>query len=490
MGLLGKKFLEDKNLRWLFYISLLFIVSNSFFLYFGIYYFSIFPVLLFFAWLSFYSLELSFLVLVFLVPMSLQLKELVPGLDFNLYLPTEPIMILLTLIFWLKFFLEAKYPKAILKHPLSLAIFFHIGWIFITTLSSTMPLVSVKFLISRLWFITSFYFLAVVLFKKKENMNRFLFLFSLGLSIIIIYAMVRLAGEGLFNQPAAHIASTPFFNDHTSYGAVIAMILMAMIGFIPAGNYKGNNKYLIWLAVLLFLTGLAFSYSRAAWLSSIAAIGVFILVKLKIKPVILLLTSALILIVVISSWSTIIMKLEKNRQDSSTNIAKHIQSISNISSDASNLERINRWEAALDMFEQKPLFGWGPGTYMFQYAGWQNSANRTIISTNFADWGNAHSEYLGPLAETGIPGAFSIILIIYLALYTGFRFYIKSTSENNWLALSVSLGLTSYAVHGLLNNFLDTDKASALFWGFMAIIVALDVFHNNEKALKQEAPRE
>jgi len=32
-----------------------------------------------------------------------------------------------------------------------------------------------------------------------------------------------------------------------------------------------------------------------------------------------------------------------------------------------------------------------------------------------------------------------------------------------------------------LNNFLDTDKASALFWGFTAAIVALDVYHTREQ---------
>jgi hypothetical protein len=35
-------------------------------------------------------------------------------------------------------------------------------------------------------------------------------------------------------------------------------------------------------------------------------------------------------------------------------------------------------------------------------------------------------------------------------------------------------------VHGLLNNFLDTDKASVPVWGFMAIIVALDIYHTRE----------
>jgi hypothetical protein len=32
-----------------------------------------------------------------------------------------------------------------------------------------------------------------------------------------------------------------------------------------------------------------------------------------------------------------------------------------------------------------------------------------------------------------------------------------------------------------MNNFLDTDKAAVPFWGFIAIIVALDIYHNEEE---------
>jgi len=472
--------MNARNILGLFITSLVFIGVNSIFLHFEIYYFSLIPIVLFFTWLCFYSLDLSLLLLAFLVPVSIQLRDVMPGLDFNLYLPTEPLMLLMTVIFWLKFFLEGTYPKAILKHPLTLAIFFHLGWLFITTISSTMPLVSVKFLISKIWFITSFYFIAILVFRKKENMHRYLFLFAAGLSLVVIYAITKLAGSGLLNQAAAHSSSSPIFTDHTSFGAVIAMTLLAILGFLPAGNYRSKNKILIWLVVLILIVGLSFSYSRAAWISSIAAVGIYIVVKLKVKPIILLTTSLLTVLIIFFSWTQIIMKLEKNKQDSSTDIGEQIQSISNISSDASNLERINRWEAALRMYKEKPLFGWGPGTYMFQYAGFQSSRNRTIISTNFGNRGNAHSEYLGPLSETGIPGALSIIIIISLAIYHGISYYLRGR-EVAWLALAVSIGLISYAVHGLLNNFLDTDKASALFWGYMAIIVALDVFGEDEK---------
>ncbi|MBP1670219.1 MAG: hypothetical protein H6Q21_2585, partial [Bacteroidetes bacterium] len=102
---------------------------------------------------------------------------------------------------------------------------------------------------------------------------------------------------------------------------------------------------------------------------------------------------------------------------------------------------------------------------------------KSLISTNMADKGNAHSEYLGPLSESGLFGMLSFIAIVVATLITGFSTYRKL--RDRWhrvVLLSAILGLITYYVHGILNNFLDTDKASAPFWGFTAIIVALNIY--------------
>src|SRR5690606_3361999 len=119
-------------------------------------------------------------------------------------------------------------------------------------------------------------------------------------------------------------------------------------------------------------------------------------------------------------WNNVLNKLEQNTQDSTgTQLSEHIQSISNITTDASNLERINRWNSALEMFEEKPFFGWGPGTYAFQYAPFQSAQDKTIISTNAGDMGNAHSELLGPLSEQGIFGPLLYVLLLVFFYYKG-----------------------------------------------------------------------
>ena len=108
-------------------------------------------------------------------------------------------------------------------------------------------------------------------------------------------------------------------------------------------------------------------------------------------------------------------------------------SVTNVSTDASNLERINRWNSAIRMFKDRPLLGHGPGTYMFLYAPYQKPSEKTIISTNAGNRGNAHSEYLGPMAESGILGLLTLLYIIYQVVLNAVvsyrRFAYNSTSR-------------------------------------------------------------
>ena len=61
--------------------------------------------------------------------------------------------------------------------------------------------------------------------------------------------------------------------------------------------------------------------------------------------------------------------LNKNNAEHTTeDFSERVESMSNISSDASNLERFNRWNSAISLTKERPFWGWGPGTYSFVYA--------------------------------------------------------------------------------------------------------------------------
>jgi putative inorganic carbon (hco3(-)) transporter len=126
---------------------------------------------------------------------------------------------------------------------------------------------------------------------------------------------------------------------------------------------------------------------------------------------------------------------------------------------------------------------------MFQYAKYQLKKDRTIISTNAGDGGNAHSEYLGPLSESGVLGLLTFLLLIGTVMYTAIHTWSRLTdSRLKGIVLAAIIGLVTYYVHGFLNNFLDTDKLSAPFWGFTAMIVAIDLYSRRENKPAQKNP--
>nr|WP_282189237.1 O-antigen ligase family protein [Maribellus sp. YY47] len=243
-------------------------------------------------------------------------------------------------------------------------------------------------------------------------------------------------------------------------------------------------------AFLVVLMGFILSYSRAAWLSLVASIGLWFILLLKIRFKTILITVFSAALIFFTFQQQILMKLEQNSHESSANLGTHISSMSNISSDASNLERINRWSCAIRMFEDKPVLGFGPGTYMFQYAPYQLTKDRTIISTNAADGGNAHSEYLGPLSESGLLGLLTFLLILGTITYTAITTYSRAADPRlKKIVLVAFLGLVTYYLHGFLNNFLDTDKLSVPFWGFTAMIVAIDIISRKQaKPAETDSP--
>jgi O-antigen ligase len=436
--------------------------------------------------ITIYRMDLMMLFCVALTPLSINLQHTPIGIGVSL--PSEPLIFGLMLFFLARQVYMQDLDRKLLYHPVSIIIILHVLWMIFTSLTSTMPMVSIKATLARICFVVVFFYLAVMLFKKSENIKLFLWCYIIPLLIVIGYTTYIHASAG-FTERAAHSAMTPFYNDHTAYAAVIAMFIPVLLGFIDDHTSSKRFRIACFVALSIFVGAIVLSYTRAAWVSLIAALLSYLVFLFRIKTTIVIGTAATFITLVLLNWTSIKMELERNEEQSSTDYASHVQSVSNITTDASNVERINRWGCAIRMFEEKPILGWGPGTYMFQYAPFQKFSERTIISTNFGEGGNAHSEYIGAMAEQGLVGALLFITLIMVTVYRASRIIIYSPDREIRLAAKgLILGLVTYWVHGTLNNFLDTEKASVPFWGFIAALVALDLYHSNkQKNINSEA---
>ena len=464
------------KIAWLYLIAALFVavglflvVKKNTYLFFAL------PVVLGVLLLYIFSLDKVLLLTAFTIPLSVNLKALDAGLAISL--PAEPLLMGIMVLFFAKMLYDGKYDRRISHHPIAIVIYCMFAWMLVTTITSEMPLVSIKFMLSRLWFVVPAFFLCAIFFKEPKNIHRFIWLYIAALCIVCVYTIIHHAQFG-FDGDSAHWVMTPFYNDHTAYGAALAIYLILALTYVFLPDVKKSRKLVIIGVVVLLSVALMLSNCRAAWLSMIAALAVLVCVLLKIK----FRWIATVVIVLVGLFfafqNQIIDTLEKNNQDASGDLVENIQSITNISTDASNLERINRWQSAFRLFSERPVFGWGPGTYQFVYAPYQMSKEKTIISTNAGDGGNAHSEYFGPLAEQGIVGSLLVLTLVIVTVYCGLKTYSRSKNKKaKVLVLGTTLAFISYFVHGFLNNFLDTDKLAIPVWSLAALIAAIDVYY-------------
>ena len=471
--------------------SLLYIALSCYLIWIDQVYLTLAPVGLMAIYFAVFYTEYTFLSLAFLTPLSINIEEYTQS--FGLFIPTEPILFGLMILLLLQQIQKNQLERYIWHNPIIWAVGFYLFWIFVTSITSTSPTTSFKFLLARMWFIIPLLIFGTRIFINPKNVRRFIWLFVLAMCIAIVYTVTVHASYG-FGEKEGHWVMWPFFKDHTIYGSTVAFTIPLVFALYFSKKHSPLMQVVLLSLMLITVVGLYYSYTRAAWVAVILSLAVLAVIKLRIKFSILLSIALIALTTIYFSWDKIQMEMERNKYEHTTeNFGEKLQSATNVTTDASNLERLNRWSCAIEMFMDKPIFGYGPGTYAFEYARFQDPENLTIISTNFGDGGNAHSEYLGPLAEMGFFGLIAMLLIVAAIFYKGITLYYAWPDEDKvmkTILLAMIMSMVIYFTHGIINNYLDTDKAAVPIWAFCAAFIALEQYNKRSLQNKSEKASE
>ena len=121
---------------------------------------------------------------------------------------------------------------------------------------------------------------------------------------------------------------------------------------------------------------------------------------------------------------------------------------------------------AIQMFRDKPVFGWGLGTFPVIYPQY-----RTFYTNFFVN--EAHNDYLQLLCEMGLLG-FGTMLWFVIVLYRSALRKIRNwTSDvSGAVTLACILGCTGILVHSLLDFNLQIPANAALFYALCTIAAA------------------
>jgi len=132
------------------------------------------------------------------------------------------------------------------------------------------------------------------------------------------------------------------------------------------------------------------------------------------------------------------------------------------------------WSKGLNLIKERPLFGYGLDTFMYNFPHYALDARAGMYDENTIT-DKPHSMYVGWLYGTGIIGFLCAIVILAMSIFTPLRGAIKNNKSIIWI-LGVAWG--AYLIQALFNDGLP--GTSAVMWTIAGIGLAM-TFKNKEQ---------
>jgi len=419
--------------------------------------------------------------LLFLLPFSVE-TELAGG--FSTDFPTEPIV---GGLMFITFFYVLLNPKLIrfelVFHPLTLIFTFHFLWMVFVSYTSSHTLHSIKFVVSKIWFFTTYILLTYLLCKNEHFYKKIFWIILIPLVISIFYVMINHAFYG-FTFSTINFAVGPIYRNKVNYSAFMTMFYpLLVIGYLDwYKNDKAKRRFL-GFCLVMFLIAIWFTFTRAAYGSLLIALASFFVIKYKqnLKVIIIALISAAVLIGYLIQDNHYFAY--KPRYEKAVSHKEFLDLISATSKgqDVSTMERVYRWVAAKNMIADKPIYGFGPGNFYFFYKPYAVQAFKTYVSDN-KEKSTTHNYFLLLATEQGIPGMLIFVILIIVFMLSAERIYHQTLNPmRKSVVLCCYLSNVIMFSYLLMNDMIEADKVGPLFLINIGVLIAMDNLNFREQ---------
>ena len=420
-----------------------------------------------------------------MLPAAIELDELSAGSGPSLSLPSDIVAMVLLLVVVLRANYFGQLLYAVRKHPLVWLFALWMLWMLLTSITAVQPLVGIKFWLNSLWYFAAFFVFSLAIFKADLSRYRTWLWVSAPVLIMVLFITVGTHALSGFSFLASYRHMQPFYIEHTVYAASIAIYLVGFFFLAIESRLFSRVWWAAWGMSGLLSFAFITSYVRGAWGSVVIALAAWLLAKywkyLKIPFFVILIAIPLTTLYITQNDIDVKSTNRKKRS-----LVEHLQSAFDTETNLSNMERINRWVAAVDMTKEKPIVGYGPGGYAFEFAPYQRAMYKTPISQMSRNTiGTAHNEILRFSTEMGIPGALLYVLLMVVSVWRGMRGYRLASNPRVKTAYAIAFtSLITYYVHGLVNNYYGMDKITVPFFMMLALIAVLDVYYLTPRPVK------
>jgi len=430
------------------------------------------PVLLLLGIWAFEKPVVLFYVLLASIPWSMEYQfSNALGTDF----PDEPLMWLNALIAFILLISQYKrFRQKIGVHPIIWLLLLQLAWAALTIVTSTFPLLSLKYFLAKSWYLAAFVFLPLFLLDTKEGIKTAALVLVTSMSVAIGVTVVRHAAAG-FTFATINESLTPFFRNHVNYSALLVCMVPLFVLFIKGTEVRFFK--MLWRVFLcLSLLALYFSYARGAWMALLLGIIAYGLLKKKALVAAFLLTLFLMFAAVFwlqQNDRYLRYAHNYNKTIFHTDFSEHLVATYQLK-DLSTAERFYRWVAGVRMVKDGWKTGFGPNTFYENYKRYTVLAFKTWVSAN-EDHSTVHNYFLLLLIEQGVFGLLLFLVLLIVAFHTAQRVYHKTTAIFWRRAIAaITVILVMICVVNFLSDLIETDKVGSVFYLCLAVLMVAE----------------
>lgn len=240
----------------------------------------------------------------------------------------------------------------------------------------------------------------------------------------------------------------------SSLGIASIMCMMMPIAFVIFFDKSFEKRLKNVTAMALFCNWIALfcNKSRGSWLSNLVLVPAVSWEYVKYSKKILVAVVAFFMLsgVVFVSYEPYMQRFE---------------SITNVTTDRSNGDRIEAWKSCLHMVEDHPATGIGLGMWSREYVPhyWTPADTQKLP--------HAHSNYFHLMAETGLIG---LAGLLYFTFYSIWHLFISWRKDRNPYDLMILASFIGYIVFfGQIEYTLDLTSGVRIMWFLQAVLFSL-----------------
>ena len=386
---------------------------------------------------------------------------------------------LLMLFFLLDFLLNRRKLK---PNPTVLPVLVLVIALILSVLTTTAGIRSVVFLALDL-FVILLFLIIPQLVDSKAKLNRLIRVLLWSTGIVGLFGLYQFTGDlaglpseltGLdlgFSQKVFGFPRVQAFSREPLYlGNFLLLPLGAMFGLIVG---KSAKPWLIPLALLTLLTFIL-TLSRGAFLAlGVALIFLLVFAFRKIVSFRTVFWGATVVVLALLAFNAIFNRLNLDLKE---RFLAHA-TIADYREGESTQGRLNAFRKSLDAFEDAPLTGIGLGGYGMYVLNYPADPPK-------GGWFIVNNQYLELLAETGVIGLASYLLLVIAIVWRSLVAYLKTKDQ---FLQAMLIGLTAALVGTLVQyNFFSTF-AIIHIWVMMGLIVAVQSLALNSKVKMQKS---